>query len=89
MKPIAPGDLVAVVRGHACDIGLVYRVRGVYNLTGMWICWTCKARSNADHGKPWATWDKSGRGAGAPLSWLQKIEPKSVKARETKKEVMA
>lgn len=77
MKPIVPGDLVAVVRGHGCDIGTVFVVRDVYPLKGGWVCTKCMTRESG-HNEPWATWNTKGQGV--LVKWLQRIDPKTITA---------
>lgn len=87
-KPIGPGDLVAVVRAccefeRRAGMGVMFTVDRVVFLPSFF-----RARcSNCDHQYPgsWAyatqlfTLNDGERGIGAPVAWLQRINPPAMK----------
>lgn len=67
---IGPGDVVMVIRGHACALGDVFRVGSV--VRGQGVEWRCECGWNVISEEPSAM---DSDGTGAPLSWLIKINP--------------
>lgn len=84
-KPIQPGDLVMMVRGHSCLLkawaGIPFVVAEIVQPRGGgWTCGRCNARGVAGD-EPAATGFKprgkvpEGDTPGVPLSWLVRIDP--------------
>lgn len=69
-KPISVGDLVVVVRGHECDLGVTYIVGHIITAAGVWSC-PCGAREFHDG----AFVHKTHSFYGAPVEWLKRIPP--------------
>jgi hypothetical protein len=71
-EPIKVGDLVVVVRGHVCDLGIVFAVARVETTTDYWHCAACGYVGDVTT----ETWAFLGKGVdGSPLSWLRRIPP--------------
>lgn len=95
-RPIAVGDLVMVVRGHACVVarygGIPWRVTEIVPQEGGgWQCTRCKTRDHAPNDLFGARRSRSKKGASCPLSYLKRIPPldelESSKTDEPTKEV--
>lgn len=76
-EPIAKGDLVMIVRGHACITAMVggipFRVTEIIaQKGGGWRCEHCHRYNIAPDDKFAARWEERGN---APLSWLIRIDP--------------
>jgi hypothetical protein len=69
-KSISVGDLVQVVRGHACDIGNVGVVQEI-SVWGWWYCPECHACETGEFVAATLRTPISG----APLEWLKRIPP--------------
>ena len=79
-EQIKIGDLVMVVRGHACLLarfgGVPFTVTAIHQaVNGGWYCPKCRTHY-AGGDEPGAQPDFYKKGpAGIPLSWLKKIDP--------------
>ena len=78
VNDIKPGDLVALVRGHACVLGEVggipFEVESVYRTLAPWarfVCNICGHRENAVATR----YVVDPRGNTLPLSWLTRFAP--------------
>lgn len=73
-EPITVGDLVQVVRGHECDLGLVFTVASIEHWQLGWYCPKCRVESYA----PYTAVGPAGfPGDGVDITWLKKIPPLS------------
>lgn len=72
-KPIGPGDVVQVVRGHPRDFGKVGTVAEV----GEWSMWECMECGHREYGLvAAAVVERNATGSyGFPLSWLKRFDP--------------
>jgi hypothetical protein len=74
---IQAGDLVMVVRGHECALGMIFTASKI-GKSGGWLCQRCKENKwesaiSAFH---------SGETACVPLAWLKKIDPLPAERKE-------
>ena len=71
-EPIKVGDLVVVVRGHSCDLGLTFTVTDIHSTwEGMWSCSKC-----TEHWyRPESMAATTGEWSSVELSNLKRIPP--------------
>ena len=74
MSDIKVGDLVVVVRGHLCDIGIIFRVSALSTAPAGWACNSCGYETRNDCGV-WADGDGGREADGAPVADLRRIPP--------------
>jgi hypothetical protein len=95
-EPIKAGDLVMVVRGHACVLavigGIPFAAPAILQSEhcGLWKCRRCAAR-DIPGGKPYVSMPiQDAKTVDIPVSWLLKIHPPALdETTDTPEEITA
>lgn len=80
-QSIKEGDLVMVVRGHACDLGVTFIMGKPRSWPLGWECATCRAETFGPY-----VGVHAGRGNWPDVTWLKKIPPLAEPEGEQRKE---